>query len=359
MKNLFIFGAGASHKAGGPLMSDFIDRADELYRQGVKGVMDESSSFEDVFNSISQLQSIYAKSNLNLDNIEVLFGAVEMGQLLERFGDRSPKEIDTLRKSLINVIVKTLETSIKFIVRNSHIYPPEPYGDFADIIINSLKSRGSMDNQNYFSFITFNYDLALDYALHHCSFPYDYCLDDKGKKQGYYSFLKLHGSINWGICEECNKIIPRHIGEANFTLWSDTKYVYYDLGSKLYAKKHHNKPLQGPPVLVPPTWNKSGYHNQLTNVWKTAALELSEAENIFIIGYSLPETDSFFRYLYALGSNSSTRLKRFWVFNPNNDGTVELRFKSIIGRGIENRFRYFPIKFEDAIDEIDKIMKEP
>jgi hypothetical protein len=37
-------------------------------------------------------------------------------------------------------------------------------------------------------------------------------------------------------------------------------------------------------------------------VWRTAAQHLSEAEHIFIIGYSLPETDQFFRYLYGLGT---------------------------------------------------------
>src|SRR4030042_5044469 len=124
----------------------------------------------------------------------------------------------------------------------------------------------------------------------------------------------------------------------------------YIIRSMLSTKKHcDNKVLNSTPVIIPPTWNKTVYHEQLGNIWKRAAYELSKAENIFIIGYSLPETDSFFRYLYALGSESATRIKRFWVFNPDTDGHVERRFKDLVGRGIENRFLYKPITFDKAI----------
>ena len=34
MKTVFIFGAGASRLAGGPLMSDFFDKAEHLLRRG-------------------------------------------------------------------------------------------------------------------------------------------------------------------------------------------------------------------------------------------------------------------------------------------------------------------------------------
>jgi hypothetical protein len=37
-------------------------------------------------------------------------------------------------------------------------------------------------------------------------------------------------------------------------------------------------------------------HTGLSSVWRAAATHLAEAENVFIIGYSLPDTDEFFRY---------------------------------------------------------------
>ena len=61
-----------------------------------------------------------------------------------------------------------------------------------------------------------------------------------------------------------------------------------------------------------PYVNKSHYHNSLESVWKAAASELASAENIFVSGYSLPESDHFFGSLYALGTVGDLRLKKLW-----------------------------------------------
>ena len=103
------------------------------------------------------------------------------------------------------------------------------------------------------------------------------------------------------------------------------------------------------PVLVPPTWNKTEHHSALSSVWNRAARELGEAENIFVIGYSLPLSDAFFRYLYALGAVGEATLKRFWVFNPDNSGEVGDRFVKLLGPGARERFDYYEKTFEQAI----------
>jgi len=87
----------------------------------------------------------------------------------------------------------------------------------------------------------------------------------------------------------------------------------------------------------------------ISKVWKEAANELGDAENIFIIGYSLPETDAFFRYLYALGTVGEKPLKRFWVFDPDSTGVVEERFISLLGPGARDRFLFFEKRFSEAI----------
>ena len=214
--------------------------------------------------------------------------------------------------------------------------PSVPYNNFIKTLSHINKNRQKIyPDIHYFAFITFNYDLTLDYALHHEIINFDYCLSG-GNYSGNVPLLKLHGSINWGMCEKCNKIIPFYFNEARVSSINllDLEVFYYALGSNLHHKTCCETLLKGPPVLIPPTWNKTGYHEQLGNVWKRAAEELSKAENIFVIGYSLPETDSFFRYLFALGSESSTRIKRFWVFILDKTGAVEKRFRELIGRGL-------------------------
>jgi len=323
-------------------MSDFLDRTLELQRAGKISENDEE--YREVFRIRAELEDVNKKSFLPLDNIETLFGAVEMGRIIGKLPNRPIEEINRLRELIITLIVRTLELSIPFPVSDQHIYPPPPYDDFAKVL------KKLVDEQKDFksSIITFNYDLALDYSMHHQGIPYDYYLirspDEENRE---LPFLKLHGSINWGVCPVCKAIVPRFIQEANFHIFPDTKQVYYDLGSKISQKSHcDEKPLQGP-LLVPPTWNKTDYQKDVANVWKRAARDLSEAENIIVIGYSLPETDLFFRYLYAIGTESRTILRKFWVFDP--DESVEIRFQKLIGQGIKNRFSFKKMPFIEAI----------
>jgi len=355
MKSVFIFGAGSSKLAGAPLMNNFLDCAYDLLRLKTSGVIEVEKEFVNVFDAIAELQGVHSKSYLDLDNIEILFGTIEMGLLLCRLGDRNKESITNLRSSLITLIYKTLENSIKFPVRNERLFPPKPYDAFISIL-KDAESKQPPQDPHGFSFITFNYDLCLDFALNYYRYRYDYCLEPTNAPNGL-PLLKLHGSINWGSSSD-DIIVPFNISDAHFRDLYDYDHVIFNLGSRLSTKYYKEKPLIGP-IIVPPTWNKNSYHGQLSNVWSRAAFELSLAENIFVIGYSLPETDSFFRYLYALGSESKTRLRNFIVINPDKSGKTKDRFSELIGRGIESRFEYIELPFQEGIGIIKDILKNP
>jgi len=155
MKTIFILGAGASKLAGAPLMMDFLDCAYDLLRFKTQGVFESKEEFENVFDAISELQGVHAKSYLDLDNIEIVFGAIEMGLLLKRLGNRDDESIEKLRDSLITLIYKTLEYSIPFPVRTGRISPPKPYDSFMTILEWVEKNQPHQDPHE-FSFITFN-----------------------------------------------------------------------------------------------------------------------------------------------------------------------------------------------------------
>jgi hypothetical protein len=154
-------------------------------------------------------------------------------------------------------------------------------------------------------------------------------------------------------------LVPWHLNRffqnRSYDEWGDeTKQVILEVASKLPDHKHvkcgHN--LNPEPVIVPPTWNKTEYHGALGQVWAQAGRELSEAENIIVIGYSHPVSDSFFKYLFALGSVGDATIKRLWVFDPAESDEVEKRFRELIGTGIESRFRMFKQRFSEAISII-------
>src|SRR5690606_13414501 len=247
---------------------------------------------------------------LDLENIETLFGALEFGSMINKFGNKSVKEIEALRDSLIKVIVTTIEYSAnyQFTLPSYKILPSNNYIDFYERL-NSYKSNCNL------SFITFNYDLIIDVGLESLSMKYNYSLEDSNFSE--IPLLKLHGSLNW--FEENKKI--------NIYPWPDKKYLSNLLSNEINKEQMEDDEVgliilrsPGPkiyhkflpigseiiksgrvPLIVPPTLNKFKYQEQLKNIWAKAASVLSEAELVFIIGYSMPETDVFFKYLYSLG----------------------------------------------------------
>jgi hypothetical protein len=173
------------------------------------------------------------------------------------------------------------------------------------------------------------------------------------------ALIKPHGSLNWGrvknssriIALDTKKVIDREPIEATPTMPSPFTCLF---GSKIveHMQKQHNVEVEDVPVLVPPGIYKAEQHFSLRSVWSAAARELSEAEDIIVIGFSLPTTDFFFNHLYALGTEGESVIRRFWVYNPDDTGEVENRFRNILGTQAIPRFVYQAWPFEHAMTEI-------
>lgn len=352
MKTVFILGAGASRPAGGPLMADFLDRADAILQE--RSDLPGKVEFKRVFDALTRMRSLYAKAYIDLDNIEELLGLVEMGQLVGRVGSATGDEVKALRTALIILIVQTIEYSIRFPADASGVHAPKPFDRLAQLV----GERGRIVNsRDTYSFVTFNYDVVLEQSLLSRGVGVSYGLDSQ-QPNHFVPVLKLHGSVHWGVCSVCQAIVPIDLGGVSHDLWSDTKFVYFDVSKMLPLRQHCKTALPALPLIVPPSWNKGRAQQDLARVWAKAAEELAQADNIVVIGYSLPETDSFFRYLFALAMDSGTRLQRLWVFNPDDDGAVERRFRAFVGRGIERRLQFFTGAsglFENAMQQTDEL----
>jgi len=348
---VFILGAGASREAGAPLMADFLAKAKDLFDAGRCG--EYAADFETVLNAVAELQQVYAKSKLDLDHFESVFGAFEMANLIEHFPGMKPHEIPNLVNSMKRLITKTLEESVELTNGSEGPDLGEAYKAFARLIakLNHRKLRASI--------LTFNYDVVFDFALHRAGVPITYSLGDQDN-EGTTRLLKLHGSLNWTKCgqKECGTILPWHIDEflkSRRRASPGNAVNKLNIGTSLrYSQLMHcgNPIVNHEPVIVPPTWNKTEYQHGLAKVWRLAAKQLHTAENIIVIGYSYPESDSFFKYLYALGSVSKVRLKRFAVFDTN--GTVFERYRSLMGLDMEPRkYETHQQPFSKSIEVLD------
>lgn len=99
-----------------------------------------------------------------------------------------------------------------------------------------------------------------------------------------FSFLKLHGSINW-----------YYSGRDDF--FGETILYSEDLplGHEVWVEKHFRRPQSKDkePLIIPPVLEKTTYFNNETvrTLWHEAGFALANASRVFIIGYSLPTSD--------------------------------------------------------------------
>ena len=352
-KTVFILGAGTSVCVGAPLVSNFLTEALNLLEQNK---VDESrSQFIEVFDTINQLQVIFQKSRVNLDDIEEILGLIEVGKIINALPEKI--NYDTIFLAFNRLILETLEKKILFeFDQEGRIRMDKTFEDFISLI-KMLKKYKYQDS----SIITFNYDITLDAALRYRNLGPVYYFEEDSKADQNYSIplLKLHGSLNWTKCKHCGKINSfdtSKIFNSDYTTKSSKNNINilsYFKGLVCYNCKEEI--LNPEPIIVPPLFNKIDYQLQIKNVWNKAAKELAEADNVVIIGYSLRDSDYFFKYFYSLGSISTTRIKKFIVIDPNN--RTRDSFRKLIGGDIENKFIPIQGNFENCKDTLTNYLE--
>jgi len=330
-RNVYILGAGFSAGANAPLLYNFLDKSRELLDDPGSGLdNDERAEFKTVFEFRRKMAQAREKVKLDLDNIEQLFGLVEMQQRLGHDGSDA-------RTATVYLIAKTLELAIARKNRNQDILlSPNPSIPASatvfqtyDLTLNTGYSppKASLDQYDFFamliggmfdppekrthrkdSVITFNYDLVLDHALRRAGIPISYHLPEQNvsvpganTKDGF-SLLKLHGSTNWGICTNCKKHIFVSLDKV-----SSSPGIFKNMQCRECQKREFQ------PMLVPPSWDKTEYRDLIQPIWNQAVTELQKATRICIIGYSLPESDAYFKYLLTLGLSENHGLYKFIV----------------------------------------------
>jgi NAD-dependent SIR2 family protein deacetylase len=333
-RNVFILGAGFSAHAGVPLIKGFLDKSREL--------MDDPSSrldplerdlFKRVFEFRREMAQACEKVAIDLDNMEELFGLVEMSQ---RLGGEQRET----RNATVYVIAKTLELAtkpagsgrnrVRFYVKTEfrdHFFAavqggafqnPPGYGQetfscdmyeyFAGLAVGVFDQPQRRAARNA-TIITFNYDLILDHALQSLRICPEYALDAgltrehelPGAERGCL-VLKLHGSTNWGICGSCEQRIVVLQGKVTDTPEQFRQEICDKCGAQRFQ-----------PLLVPPSWDKSEYQTIMKPVWARAVAELGRATRICVIGYSMPQSDLFFKYLLTLALSQNHGLYKLVV----------------------------------------------
>lgn len=149
------------------------------------------------------LRVLHARTDVDLRNIQTLFGIVEMGSILGRLpGYSTGQQIEDTRTPVRTVLAETMEYSGKFMNVGDGPQAPEAYHALLSKVAGRLleNREGAPD----VAFGTLNYDVRLYLALALNGFDPDYGLQAEpiiSGKRVVIPLLKLLGSLNWSKCQ--------------------------------------------------------------------------------------------------------------------------------------------------------------
>ena len=111
-----------------------------------------------------------------------------------------------------------------------------------------------------------------------------------GAKGYNVKLLKIHGSLNWLQCTNCQRL---------FTSFKEKTVVSEKVNTQCRHCEAHDIPARLRGTLIMPTFLKDLTNFQLKLVWQNAAVEIMEASRLVFIGYSLPDADFEFRQMLS------------------------------------------------------------
>lgn len=327
-KTVYILGAGFSVPAGAPSQEGILD---------VVWSMDLRPELEGHRERVRE----FLRSVLNVDEAQVtledIYTPVDRC-ISDGIGLRgqSLAQLQEIRDSLGYLVSLAIRDQLGTAAWNRSQY----VDDFASKIVEMASVRGDLAREatdateakayDPLAIISLNWDILLDNALNSAleandggDFsdydPFgvvDYCCyissleaGDKRIRTGLWSLgcrgynvklLKVHGSMNWLQCQNCQQLLigfNEKLTIPNFETPKNCRHC---------EKQGNQSALRG--ALVMPTFLKDLSNFQIKLVWQNAAIELMEARRLVFIGYSLPFADFEFRQVLSRMVHKDTKI---------------------------------------------------
>jgi hypothetical protein len=320
-KAIYILGAGFSVPAGVPTQGALLGKVLEAH------VGDHLTEFiERVFG----LNPDQAKSLALEDVYTSIHKAVSRNQAIKGYDAASLKQLE-------NDLSGKIGHAINIDIR--------PGLDEAGYLVQFIRHLQHSALRNSCAVISLNWDILLDRRLGSTgpNLPRTYidygthCTglgneDDRVKpallarrdQEPVVPLLKLHGSLNWLICPQCERLYinwTRKIALETHTCRACGQDQIY---------------LQ--PSIVLPTFQKTLDTFHYRHIWNQAAIELSEATKVVFLGYSFPLADFDFRALITKHLRTTAEVEVVLHESDETNGTGK-RYEDYFG-GHRCKVRY-------------------
>ncbi len=319
IERVFIIGAGVSKHLGYPLTNELISKI----------IRSHFENNHDTFLIVNFIRNLYPNFNLDYKiypNIEDILSLIEVskdvGTKIPRFQYKYyTEDVSEIKRAILKKLY------VYFFIKLNKVE-----GDRAKKIVEFAKCLKPSD-----VIISFNWDLNLEKVLEGLKKEYQYNLADGNIEK--ITILKPHGSLNWFKLDEI--LLSRDKTEPLFEGSKDIQ-VFKPLRPVSSAIKKDFLPF-----IIPPIMQKE-INEDLKTIWENIYAVLSQANEINILGYSLPSNDLNVRYAFrtAIWRNKHIQDKnrdkrQFLVVNPND--SVYMTYRNLVGESIQ----FEQAKFEE------------
>jgi NAD-dependent SIR2 family protein deacetylase len=278
--DVYFFGAGASAAEGAPATRDFFARAWQLlapdFDQPIRAVW---RFLESTFRVELTGPGSFAFLPTVDEVISLVDWSLHVNQGLGFAYD--PPRLYQVRRDLEHLLCATLGAALE--ERRSP--GGGPHARFVQALL-TQRPAGS------FALVSLNYDTLLDEALAEAGAGPNYGLRDLDLAPGQGPLLaKLHGSLNWGLCPACGRIVAGARQRRRSV--------------PAVCTRCGNDRLRS--LIISPTLVKSYESAHLQHVWDLALECIQRAERLIFVGYSLPPADIAIYQLIRRGLLVRTR----------------------------------------------------
>lgn len=347
---VYVLGAGFSEPYGLPIMSTFMDRARDIYETDNA----KHSRLKAVIDKLDRLNSHSLR--INISNIEEVLSVLQMAELLTNDKDAEELDEDQMKYFIRTVIMEsTKEIPVEDKDTNlsdglgRHVFNDRGgvfslYGFFVaslfgmsiirrelrrghDLPVKQEVAFSRFDGvEEKYSVVTTNYDCILekfeqfinahlsDPSRDRIEFKNEYVEKPKPTSGRVMPLLKLHGTV--------------------------------ELKSDIISKND----------ITVMTWNKNIYRPETAAILREAYRAIRDAHHIRIIGYSMPDTDSYLKYLLKVATLNHKNLKSIDVLTLDDDKqSTKKRYEALLG---EKGMRWKSGKVEDYFSKISRLTND-
>ncbi len=313
-----------------------------------------------------KIYEMAATLRIALEDIFTIFDKIDLQrEHWRKYSDTRVLEVyDALKICIIYTVCFQMEQ-----IENRPVYK-----QFANMLIDKRVKDGLKKDK--LSIITLNWDTMLEQELYrecreiekkvmidYCFYSYPFVENVRWipstllKTKGYYNIkiLKLHGSFNWLVCPRCGRIsIDFEDNIAKYVLGADRKEQSFCKYCSTEYELESRPRLRS--LFVSPTYLKSFQDSNIKNIWHNAFIELSEADKVVFIGYSLPSADFEFKHLLKETLVDQCKIEVVLTQNDNVD-YYNRQLKTIddgIRKNIINKLDVPSVRYENFFGK-DKI----